>query len=300
MTSTVVLGGTGYIGRQICEAFLALGHRVLVLARDPAKAPPGTRGKSVDLVNTDPRALAGLLTDEGCDVIVNAAGGVWVSDEERYRLNVTLVENLLVATTVLDRRPRLVHLGSAHEYKEFPPGSPLAVYAASKHQATKLVVAATERGALDGVVLRLASVLGPHPAASGLLETVIPRLRDAKASGQSAVLYVESPHACRDFIDVRDVADAVTAATVHRASGVIDVGGGRVVLVRELLELLVKISGAPAEIIVRDAGGRASTEERCLDITTAEALLDWRPQRTLEQTLASAWSAYTGKGMVRE
>src|SRR2546427_11849963 len=72
----VVTGGTGFIGRPLCQRLVSLGHTVTVLTRDPAAArarldPPvsligweGFRGPTDGLV--------AALGDS--DVIINLAG----------------------------------------------------------------------------------------------------------------------------------------------------------------------------------------------------------------------------------
>ncbi|MGH7166150.1 MAG: TIGR01777 family oxidoreductase, partial [Nitrospiraceae bacterium] len=72
----VVTGGTGFIGRPLCQKLVTLGHSVIVLARDPGSAwarldprvsVTGWEGTQ----RPDPQGLAALA---GCEAVINLAG----------------------------------------------------------------------------------------------------------------------------------------------------------------------------------------------------------------------------------
>jgi nucleoside-diphosphate-sugar epimerase len=296
MARAVVLGGTGFVGRYVCAALGGLGHEVLAVARKPGGSP-GARFAALDR----PDALAEILSWQRATVVVNAAGGVWdVSEQQMVESNVTLVSHLIDAAAGLGWRPRVVHLGSAHEYGAAPrgslldeesPTSPRTPYGRTKLRGSNLVLDATRRGLIDGVVLRVSNVLGPGAPQSSLPGTIAMRLRTACATNERAVLRVSSPHTHRDFVDVLDVADGVAAAVTHPVNGVINLGGGTAVSIRTVVQRLVDISGVPAEIVVESREEvRNSGDWQQLDITAAQRLLAWAPKRGLDDSLLSLWN----------
>ncbi|MBZ3911167.1 NAD-dependent epimerase/dehydratase family protein [Streptomyces acidiscabies] len=302
MVDTMVLGGTGYVGRHVCAVLAGLGQEVLAVGRDPAKALPGLPFAALDRDD----ALDRLLTAVRPRTVVNCAGGVWeVSDEEMLGSNVSLVERLLAALARLERPPRLVHLGSAHEYGAVPYGtrtsesltpSPLTAYGRAKLRSTRMVRAAFEAGVLDGAVLRLSNVLGPGAPPSSLLGAVVRSLRRARASGGTALLPLAAPYAYRDFVDARDVASAIAAAAAGRpAARVLNIGGGTPVPVRRVMERLIAISGTPAEIVERTGGPqtRDNGDWQQLDITVAQEALGWAPRYALTDSLAWSWEPHS-------
>ncbi|WP_198348196.1 NAD-dependent epimerase/dehydratase family protein [Plantactinospora sp. KBS50] len=168
-----------------------------------------------------------------------------MSDEELTASNVTLVRRLVAAVAELPWRPRLVHLGSVHEYGPVPAGAliregdeprPVSPYGRTKLLGTEAVLAAVRRGAIDATVLRVVNVSGPGTPARSLLGQVARQLyahrcRPAVANAHPgpaggpgltglattgcaapAVLRLAPLRAYRDFVDVRDIADAVCAA----------------------------------------------------------------------------------------
>jgi len=97
----------------------------------------------------------------------------------------------------------------------------------------------------------------------------------------------------RDYVDVRDVADAVLAAAVSPLSGVlVDIGRGESVPVRLLVDLLIARSRLPA-VVVERAGERIghSVEDWIrVDVAPAERLLGWRPRRSLVEAVDAYWN----------
>jgi NAD dependent epimerase/dehydratase family enzyme len=65
----LVTGGTGFIGRSLCNRLLAEGHSVAVLSRQPAKVA-GLFGSQITPIEF-PNRSAALA---GCDAIINLAG----------------------------------------------------------------------------------------------------------------------------------------------------------------------------------------------------------------------------------
>lgn len=97
----VVAGGTGFIGRPLCDALASAGHEVVVLSRAgapvaPRDAGPGRAGVTHAFWSgTENTAAWGHLVD-GCDAVVNLAGesiasGRW-TDARKRRLESSRVE----------------------------------------------------------------------------------------------------------------------------------------------------------------------------------------------------------------
>ena len=111
---------------------------------------------------------------------------------------------------------------------------PAAVYGVTKLAGTRLVELAMAAG-LDGVVLRVFNPVGPGAPGSNLPGKVAAELHRALARGTDVQL--GSLDAVRDFIDVRDVADAVIAAAPRPRwrTCVLNIGTGRGVPVRTMV-----------------------------------------------------------------
>ncbi|MFF4185625.1 NAD-dependent epimerase/dehydratase family protein [Streptomyces sp. NPDC001691] len=291
--SVVVLGATGFVGRHICEVFGAAGWTVTGVARSVQGPPAPYDIVPLDVVDAEPGRIAALLAERGAGVVVNAAGAVWqTTEDDMTRANADLVKQLVAATARSAGRPRLIQLGSVHEYGPVPrtgitedtPTAPVTPYGRSKLAGARALLDATEAGAAEGLVLRVSNVSGPGTHRASLLGMVAHHL----ATGSPEPLRLAPLLAHRDFVDVRDVADAALAAANSQASGqVLNIGGGQATSVRSLVARLTELAGAAAEIVeAPSAGGRPPEAEwQRMDIGRAGELLGWSPRRSLDDSL---------------
>ncbi|MFI6274453.1 NAD-dependent epimerase/dehydratase family protein [Streptomyces sp. NPDC050988] len=312
--TVVVLGGTGFIGRHIGEAFSALGARVHLVSPSAEPRSGATATVRLDVLAASPREIAGLLATVGADTVVNSAGRVWQADEPQMAASnavlVTKVTEALAALPRQPRKPRLIQLGSVHEYGAGTPGgaiaedwppAPVTPYGRTKLLGTEAVSRAVREQDADAVVLRLANVIGPGISVASLFGQVARHLAGAAradALGEKPdELRLPPLRAARDLVDVRDVADAVVAAAVApgaRVRGrVINVGRGEAVPVRDLIDRMIALSGL--EVPVTEEGGappnRNDVEWQSLDISLARELLGWTPRRPLDTSLRELLAA---------
>ncbi|GAA3309054.1 hypothetical protein GCM10020295_72660 [Streptomyces cinereospinus] len=102
----------------------------------------------------------------------------------------------------------------------------------------------------------------------------------------------------RDFVDVRDMADAVVRAAESPVSGrTVNIGRGEALDMRRMLELLVAEAGRGPGVLelttrsVRSNGGSWTQA----DVRLANRLLGWAPKTSLRQSLRDMWEAATGR-----
>jgi nucleoside-diphosphate-sugar epimerase len=296
-----VLGATGSVGRQVCLAFAQQGWEVLGVARRWAPHVVDHRFVAMDLAATDPRRIADLLGNGSVNAVVNAAGGWGDTEPEMTYSHVRLVDRLLEAVTLLPQCPRLVHIGSVHEYGPVPQGTllheelpphPVTPYARTKLAVSQAVLRAAQELAVDGVVLRAANMSGPYPPRESFLSALVTRLHAARATDQPLELNIAA--ARRDFVDVRDVAAAIVRAAEAPVSGrVVNVGRGEAVSISDLVEWLIETAEVPRRLItyrhqrVESKGGDWTQ----LDIRLARRLLRWEPRISLRDSLRAMWQS---------
>ncbi|WP_033337737.1 NAD-dependent epimerase/dehydratase family protein [Catenuloplanes japonicus] len=296
----VVVGGTGFLGRQVVKDLVAAGRDVLVLARRAPAATPGFRFRAVDV--SGGAELSAALAEERPAAVVNATGGKWgLSGRGLEASCVGATEAILAALAETSQAPRFVHLGSVLEYRLAAPDTPgsaqraarsVSEYDRFKLTATEAVLTAAEAGAVDAVVLRLANVTGPGVPPASLLGLVAGALATAAHRGGHAMIELTALDSRRDYVDVRDVSEAVLAAIrVPGVTAPIPIGRGESVPVRALVTMLTEISGVPAtvcELPARDPAG--ATEDWTLaDLRPARDQLGWAPRRTLPEALRALW-----------
>ncbi|SHG67252.1 NAD-dependent epimerase/dehydratase family protein [Streptoalloteichus hindustanus] len=294
MTRYLLLGASGFLGRHVGDRLAAeAGAEVVTAGR---AAPGGDRPHlRVDLAAVDADRLAGALAEVAPDVVVNATGAVGGAPAALAALNVTAVSTLAAALSRVDRPARLVHLGSAGEYglvergrpvTETTPPHPVGGYGLSKLAGTEVLRLARETG-LDVVVLRVFNPIGPGVPASSLLGRLVEQARAAEIRLGPLGDY-------RDFVDARDVADAVVAAaTAPRPPWLLNIASGRARTARELVTRFLEIVGSTAPVLEAEPGSDRSAQVpwQQADISLAARTLGWRPRRDLDTTLADVWAA---------
>jgi nucleoside-diphosphate-sugar epimerase len=238
----LLIGANGYIGRFVAERLLA----------DPAVQLTALgRGDDADvrfdLASGSPGALTRFLDAVHPGVVVNCAGATRGGARELTRHNTVAVATICEALRRSGCGARLVQVGCSAEYGPSQPGSstaedavprPGGPYGVSKLAATELVLGS----GLDAVVLRVFSPAGPGTPAGSPLGRLAEAMRRAMQSGDGE-LRLGGLGAQRDFIDVRDVARAVHAASLSAAQGVINIGSGRAVRLRDAAATLARVAG---------------------------------------------------------
>lgn len=285
----LLLGAGGFLGRHVRHAFELTGDHVLCVV---GTRPSAAAWRSLDLATAD---VDELLVQAAADVVVNCAGRTHGTPDELGSANVAIVARLLDA---LERRPaRLVQVGSAAEYgrgaqdrptREDDPAEPVSVYGATKLEATGLVL----RSRASGTVLRVFNPVGAGMAAESMPGRAASAMLEAMATGRDAITLGDlSAH--RDFVDVRDVADAIALAShAGEISRLINVGSGTATTARSLVAELARVAGFRGEL--REAGEPSprsdSVAYQCADIGLARRELGWQPSRSVRDAVSALWS----------
>lgn len=296
--AVAVLGATGCVGRSVCDELVRTGHQVLALARRPAGGVRAHSFAPLDIAAAAPASLGELLERHGIQAVVNATGGWGTTAEDMRYAHIQLLENLVAGCAATGQRLRVVQMGSIHEYGPVPDGvlideqrapRSLTPYGLTKRTGSEHLLTQTRAGQVDGVVLRSVNVCGPHTTSASFLGAVLEKLR-ALAPGETLSLDVAPSR--RDFVDVRDLARAATAAVHAPVVGqVVNIGRGEAVSLHDLVASLVAASGVdPAAtrlnlVEVASKGGGWT----CADIRLAARALGWRPRISLPESLKAMW-----------
>lgn len=297
----VVSGGAGFIGSHLVDAFVAAGHRVLVID-DLSSGVRAQVNPAAELHVLDVRSAeaAQLIEQSGATVLCHQAAQIdvraSVADPRRdAEINIVGLLNLVEA----GRRGRLARVifassgGTVYgEQRSFPadedhPTRPISPYGVSKLACEHYLGYYQATQGLDVTCLRYANVYGPRQQAhgeAGVVAIFLGRL----LRGEAPLIYGDGEQT-RDYVFVGDVAAANLRALTARGFGVYNVGTGVETSVNALLAGLRAIVGGPAG---RHAEAR-SGEQRRSAITAAriERALGWRPAVTLDEglRLTAAW-----------
>ena len=239
-----ITGGTGFIGRPLCDALA--GHDLLVLTRKPrGSATPAVRFLAGELFET--ASYEKPLRAFQPDACVHLAwSGLPDYSLPTSRRNFDAGLELFKVLGQI-RCPRVVVAGSCWEYGEVhgcvredqAPGKQ-ALFGAFK-QAQQIV----GRSFLGGSGSRLVwsrpfFVYGPGQRPASLVPSCISALADGRTPD------IRSPEAVNDFIHVDDVARGLSALTTSAAAdGTYNLGSGQPIQVRNVVNLVAQLMGHP-------------------------------------------------------
>ncbi|HTY72694.1 MAG TPA: NAD-dependent epimerase/dehydratase family protein [Actinomycetes bacterium] len=248
--ATMVIGGTGWIGRELAAQAARRGP-VVIGSRRPAS--PGT----VRVTSQD--QLERTLHDHDVRLVVSCAGLIAGDEAALHAANSALPD--LVGRACLARSVPLVHVGSAAEYgvpvrtlvAETDPTSPVSSYGTSKLAGTQALLDLSERG-LDVVVARVFNVVGPdqpRTTPTGEFVEAVRALPDA-----DGVVTVRDASLVRDFVGLRWVAHALLAlGEVEDPPHVVNVCSGVGHSFHDVITALADHRGVPVTIQSTSPGG---------------------------------------------
>ena len=224
-------------------------------------------------------------------------------------VRVTVRGTAAVLAALDDHPARLVLASSADVYgvperspvDEDAPVRPANVYAATKVAAEALAREVGDRGGRRVVILRPTNQIGPrqHPglAASAFAK----QIAEAEAGLAPAVVRHGSLEARRDFLDVRDMADAYARAAEIEEPGthLFNVGTGRAVAIADVLAILMELARTPMRDAVDPDLVRAAPSVLALDAARFRERTGWEPRTPLRTALADTLDYWRAQ-VVRE
>lgn len=301
----LVTGATGFVGRWLIPELETAGH--------DAVAAPGSASLDV----TDERAVARLIAGVRPDAVAHLAGVSYGPDASRdpnhaFAVNVGGTVCLLRAIVALGRPVPTLVVGSSEVYappapedlplRESAALGPTTLYGLSKLAQEAVALEVAERDGLPLVVTRSFNHTGPGQRDEFVVPALARRLLAARADG--GAVQVGNLDVRRDIGDVRDVVRAYRLLLEALVAGglpdrlVVNVGTGRSVSIRHVLDTLAVRAGISPEVLVDPSLVRAGEAAEIRgDVSLLEKLVGWRPEVTLERTLADVLDHEAGRSM---
>lgn len=269
----LVIGGGGLIGSHIVDELVKTDVAEIVVYDN------FTRGREDNLRDAvrDPRVKIFehggdiLHTDvleramEGIDGVFHLAA-LWLLHCHEYpraafEVNIRGTFNVIEAA-IRQKVKRVIYSSSASVYGdavEIPmtedhPYNNFTFYGATKIAGEHMFKSLGARYSLPWVGLRYMNVYGPRQDYRGAYVAVMMKILDRLDAGQPPVVFGDGSQQY-DFIDVADVAHANVCAMRSDASGkCYNVGRGIGTTIRELTELLIRLTGNDQQIHFEPAG----------------------------------------------
>lgn len=231
-------------------------------------------------------------------------------------------DNLQIQTNVIDGAYRngiekLVFLGSSCIYPKFAP-QPMAedclltgpleptnqAYAVAKIAGITMCQSYHQQYGFNAISLMPTNVYGPgdnfNPMTSHVIPGLLYRFHEAKQKSASEILIWGDGTPLREFIHVDDLADAcLHLLKNYNSSEIINVGTGQEVSIRELAQIIQRITGFEG-VVKFDSEKPNGTPRKLLNISKLKNL-GWNPKIPLEDGIRDTynWFVQTAKESVR-
>lgn len=301
----VVTGGAGFLGRFVVQ-------RLRDYAGTEVFVP---RRRDYDLVEN--ANVIRLLEDTEPEMVIHMAavvGGIGHNQKNPGRF---FYDNLMMGTQLIEQSrlhgvKKFVALGTVCAYPKFTPvpfkeddiwnGYPEetnAPYGLAKKMMLVQSQSYREQYGFNSIFLLPANLYGIGDNFDLETSHVIPALiRKCVEARRSHAQFIEvwgSGNVSREFLYVEDCADGILrAAKDYNESAPVNLGTGREILIRELVEMIARLCGFNGEIRWQQSKPDGQPR-RQLDVTRAFEKFGFRAQTPLEEGLRRTIDWYEAK-----
>jgi nucleoside-diphosphate-sugar epimerase len=302
----VVTGAAGFIGSHLVDELLARGEHVIGIdSFDPWYSPHqkqanlalATRHHRFELATIDLLDPAAIEPFEGANRVFHLAGRPGVQDSWGPGFGDATRQNVEVTQRVYEHAlacavERVVYASSSSVYgNHASPGqdratTPISPYGVTKLAGEQLAEVYRLRG-LSISALRYFTVYGPRQRP----DMAMHRIFEATIPDGPTFVRRGDGHQEREFTYVADIVEATIAAS-HAplaANAALDIGGGSVASLNDVINEIAKISGVSARVRVVPSPSGDPTQTEA-DSQTTRRLLGWEPKTPLAEGLRSQWS----------
>ncbi len=214
-----------------------------------------------------------------------------------FKTNVLGTANILYAIEKIGIK-RMINIGSGAEYgqikgksKENDGINPTTPYTISKSTQTLLVKYFSDINKVPSVTLRIFTPYGKLESKGRLISDIMISIIKKKT------LHLSSKNAYRDFIFIDDVNNALKKSAIRPKieNEIFNIGAGKAVSIKNIVELSLKITRGKSKIIWNTNKPRLLDKFQkavYADLDKTEKLLMWKPTTTLEKGLEKSFMWY--------
>lgn len=304
-----ITGGKGFLGKHLIKAFRNHGHENITVADLP------------DYNLIDLGDVRRLYEETRPDIVVHLAAKVGGIGFNRENPGSLFYDNIMMGVQLihegyLRKIEKFVALGTICAYPKFTPvpfkeenlwnGYPEetnAPYGLAKKMMLVQSQAYRQQYGFNSIFLLPVNLYGPgdnfDPRSSHVIPALIKKCVDARIRGEKEIIVWGSGQATREFFYVEDAAEAIVLATErYNKSEPINIGAGFEISIRDLVELIVELTGFKGRI-AWDATQPDGQPRRMLDTTKALQEIGFRATTDFLQGLRKTISWYEAEGVER-
>lgn len=290
----LVTGGAGFIGSNIVDRLINLGHKVVIIddlsTGKERNINPLAKFYKLDIQDTK---IEEIFKDEQINIVSHHAAQIDVRksvSDPIFDTGVNVLGSLnLLQLCIKYNVKKFIFASSGGtvygEQKVYPasedhPTQPICPYGINKLTIEHYLYYYWTVYNLDYTVLRYANIYGPGQdpwGEAGVVAIFINKL----LKNEQPIINGDGEQT-RDYTYVDDVVEANISAINSPATGIFNIGTGVETSVNKLFSMTVEIMGAK----VKEVHGPAKDGEisrSCLDWTKAKEILGWQPKVKFEE-----------------
>jgi len=275
----LITGGTGFLGSFVVEKLKKKEYRNVFIPRS----------KDYNLINME--AVKRLYKDSNPDIVIHLAAKVGGIGANRENPGKFFYDNLMMGVQMMEQGRRFgiekfVALGTICCYPKFTPvpfkekdlwnGYPEetnAPYGLAKKMLLVQSQAYRQQYGFNSIFLMPVNLYGPgdnfDPKSSHVIPALIKKCFDAKRKGKESVVIWGTGKATREFLYIKDCAEAIILATKkYNKSDPVNIGAGFEISIKDLVSLIVKLTGFKGKV-VWDTSKPDGQPRRKLDVSKA-------------------------------
>jgi GDP-L-fucose synthase len=290
-----ITGGEGFLGRHLIRKMKEKGYEHIYIADIP----------KYDLVKI--KDIRRMYDDSKPDIVIHLAakvGGIGFNQENPATL---FYENLMMGIQLfhegyLRNIEKFVAIGTICAYPKYTPvpfkeedlwnGYPEetnAPYGLAKKMMLVQSQAYRKQYGFNSIFLLPVNLYGPgdnfDPRSSHVIPAIIKKCVDANMNNEKEIMVWGTGKATREFFYVEDAAEAIILATErYNKSDPVNIGAGSEISIKELVELIVELTGFKGRIIW-DTSKPDGQPRRILDTSMAEKEFGFKAKRDLREGL---------------
>jgi dTDP-glucose 4,6-dehydratase len=291
MPTSLVTGGAGFLGSNLCDYLLARGHRVICVDNFETGSLQNIahlREDSFVFVHAD--ITEPYRVDEPVDFVYHMASPASPIDYARLPLHTLKVGSygthhtlglakwkrarfLLASTSEVYGDP-LVHPQPETYWGNVNPIGPRGVYDEAKRYAEALTMAYLRQQGVDTCIARIFNTYGPRMRPND--GRAIPTFLSQALADKPLTVFGDGSHT-RSFCYVDDLIRGLVALQESGVHEPVNIGNPNEMTLLEMAQTIVELTESRSEIVF-EALPVDDPQVRQPDISRARALLGWEPE----------------------
>ena len=296
----LITGGAGFIGSHVAKEAIKRGMNVIIID-NLSTGKKGNLPKNADFIIEDIRNCDWNIILQNIDIVFHAAAFVSAPEsfdyfDECYDINVKATWKLINACKTNNIK-KFIFSSSSAVYPEIAKPNaeadlpdPANPYGLTKLDVEYLLEILKKEYGFSYTALRYFNVYGPRQDKNSDYSAVIPIFINRALKNEYLIIYGNGKQR-RDFVYVKDVANAVLTFANNDVCGVFNVGTGKDINLIELAEIIINKTESSSIV--------SFEEPRPGDVMFSTASLEkqkkinvWQPKNTFEEGLEKTIEFY--------